>query len=194
MSYPALAVLLFAASVPTVIISTASAATADASKSFDELRAEINASPQAYGDPFYDQVRNTLHVTVAHPESLKGMRGVHPSRINNGEALGAQGAVSVEVDNVKYSHDDLKRVMDQISTVQPWASDVNALLATWGIDPKVDKVQVGLTRVTPAIAKEASTLFGDKVEIVARSRDKGAEKVTKLTSSPKIVKVAAGTR
>jgi hypothetical protein len=74
--------------------------------------------------------------------------------------------------------------------LQPWASDIKALLATWGVDPNADKVQVGLTRVTPAIANEASTLFGDRVELVTRSRDKSADKVTKLASPPKIVKVS----
>jgi hypothetical protein len=190
MSYPVVAALLFAANVPTAISSTASGATTESIISFDELRATINASPQAYGDPFYDAAGNTLHVTVAHSEAMKDGRILRPSRIANGEALGRHGTVDVEIDNVKYSHADLKRVVNQISSVQPWASDVKAVLATWGIDPKADKVQVGLTRVTPDIANEASALFGDKVELVTRSRDRSADKVTKLASPPKIVKVA----
>ncbi|MEV4150836.1 hypothetical protein AB0J40_44780 [Amycolatopsis sp. NPDC049691] len=184
--YLAIAALLFAANVPTAAASTATTGAI----SFDELRATINASPQAYGDPFYDEAGNTLHVTVAHPEATKEGRVLRASRIANGEALGVRGTVGVEVDTVKYSHADLKRVVDRIPTVQPWASDVKAVLATWGIDPKADKVQVGLTRVTPDIANEASALFGDKVELVTRSRDKSADKVTKLASPPKIVKVA----
>ncbi|MBE1493988.1 hypothetical protein H4696_001088 [Amycolatopsis lexingtonensis] len=186
-----LALLLVAASCPTTAILTTSTASAASSTPFGELRAEINASPQAYGDPFYDQSTNTLHVTMAHPEALKGTPALRSSDDVDGEALGARQNVAIEVDSVKYSHEELKRVMDQISTTQPWTSDVKASLATWGIDPKADKVEVGLTQVTPAIAQEASALFGDKVELVTRSRDKSADKITKLSGLPKVVKIAS---
>ena len=188
-SYSVISALLFVAINSTATISTASAETIDPAVSFKSLQTEINASPQAYGDLYYDSSRSTLHVAVAHSAALQNSSAIHSSRIQNGEVLGTRGTVNVEVDDVKYSHDDLKRVMDQVATLQPWASDVKDLLATWGIDPKTDKVEVGLTQLTPAIANEASAAFGDKVELVARSRDRAADKITKLAGPPKIVKV-----
>jgi hypothetical protein len=129
---------------------------------------------------------------MAHPEILKGVPAPRSLGKVDGEALGARENVAVEVDSVKYSHEELKRVMDQISTTQRWTSDVKASLATWGIDPKADKVEVGLTQVTPAIVQEASALFGDKVELVTRSRDKnamgppGQERLDRLHRRPRV--------
>ncbi|MEV5718168.1 hypothetical protein AB0L41_30140 [Amycolatopsis mediterranei] len=159
--------------------------------SIQDFEVRVQQDSTEYGGIFYDHASNILHVAVTSRSfgrlvpSLNGVRAVR----------GAAGAAfantqsAVQYDQVKYSQSELQDVARLITRQQPWASDVKPVLATWGVDPAANNVQVGVTKLTPELRQEAAATFGDKVTLVQQARDKASIKMTPVSAKPKAVRV-----
>lgn len=64
----------------------------------------------------------------------------------------------------------LLSVMARVKTAEPWASVSNASLDSWGIDPKIGKVTIGVDAVTPALSTAAHQAFGELAELYVGTR------------------------
>ncbi|MGH7912976.1 MAG: hypothetical protein ACREQM_11385 [Candidatus Dormibacteraceae bacterium] len=84
-----------------------------------------------------------------------------------------------------YSLFELQSVLAQIPTAQPWASLAGPLLASWGIDVAANRVDVGLTQVTPTLTAAAVRQFGGSVELQQQARPRSElRRVARSTSTP----------
>jgi hypothetical protein len=70
--------------------------------------------------------------------------------------------------------------MNDVPKRQPWASEAKPLLTSWGIDPHLNKVRVGITEITPRLTDLAKATFGDMVVLVQETQPRLASKKTRL--------------
>jgi hypothetical protein len=64
----------------------------------------------------------------------------------------------------------LDAVLARVTTAQPWATDVSQSLVSWGIDPKLHLVSIGLTSITPRDLKDAQQAFGSLARLSVEPR------------------------
>lgn len=159
--------------------------------SIQDFQVRVQQDPTEFGGMFYDHTSNTLHIAV----TSRSYDRLAPSLDSVRAVRGAAGAAfadaqsAVRYDQVEYSQAELQDTARSITTQQPWASDVKPVLATWGIDPAANSVQVGVTKLTPELRQEAAAAFGGKVTLVQQARDKAAIKITPVSAEPKAVRV-----
>jgi hypothetical protein len=55
----------------------------------------------------------------------------------------------------------LQAVAAKVITVQPWARDAGDNLIEWYVDPRIQKVVIGLERITPILRADAREAFGN---------------------------------
>jgi hypothetical protein len=71
------------------------------------------------------------------------------------------------------------------------ATKAKASLTLWGIDPRTDKVVIGLTHITAALRAAAAKQFGNTVELVTEGRAQRDIARFKLPRPPKIVHITS---
>lgn len=70
----------------------------------------------------------------------------------------------------------LDAVLSKIETAQPWRTDVGSQLVSYGIDPGRHAVVVGVEAITPTIAADSRSAFGDLVELQVTPRPRLASR------------------
>jgi len=63
----------------------------------------------------------------------------------------------------KHSTADLQQIESQIPTREPFATAVKSSLSSFGLDPSVNKVRVGVISITPEIQAAAKATYGNDV-------------------------------
>lgn len=120
------------------------------------LQKIVRASPQRYAGVAVDPETGAVRVYVRRSEQKTAEKEM--------------ARFEVMLAPVVRSQADLESVFAQITTRQPWASIVRDRISAWYINPRTNKVTVGLTSVTEAARASAKASFGDTVEVVPMER------------------------
>lgn len=75
------------------------------------------------------------------------------------------GAWRVVLQPVQHSLAELDVVRQQVSTDPEWQAVAGKLISKWYIDVRNNQVAVGVTELTPEVARTATRLFGDTVRL-----------------------------
>lgn len=163
---------------PTV----AAAASAEAPMSAAQLNTIAQENPKSFAGVYIDK-SNVVHVEV--------VPGIDRTTLSEMRQAAMQStSTKIVLDTVPRSEAQLRAVMSQVTTKQPWAGDVAKILSSWSIDPVTDKVAIGLTEVTPQLQQEARRVFGDMVVLHRQDRFSALDNVIKV-KNPRIVHVDA---
>jgi hypothetical protein len=80
---------------------------------------------------------------------------------------------------------DLHQVMDRVPATLPGA-------VVWYVDPRQDRVVVGLPTVTAADRRAATAAFGDRVQVITHEQPRSMVGSAVPGSPPKVVRIGAG--
>ena len=83
------------------------------------------------------------------------------------EVMRAAGA-RVGIVSAAYSMTELRAVEVRIPSSAAFAR--RNVLSSWGVDPATNRVEVGVTRISPELEAEVRNLFGDIVHLNVKSR------------------------
>jgi hypothetical protein len=182
--------LSLVAAVAAVVMSANVAAAAPPPRTIAEsdLQHYVDLNQDQFGGIYLDADSHTVHVNVTSAVTI--MASHYLQGFGSITATDqSRGAMSIHVQRVPYSTAQLNTVMKEITTRQPWADQSKSVLISWGVDPRTDKVLVGLTAVTPELRAAAAQAFGDTVALTQADRLKFAVKKTTLDRPLKTAEV-----
>jgi hypothetical protein len=147
----------------------------------------VNRDPQRYAGVVVDEAAHTVRVYVRAGEQttatadLAGLRAPAAT----GERL------AVQLVPVRRSQAELDTVFRQVTSRQPFAASIQDRLTQWYVDPRTNRVVVGLTSVTDEARAAAAAAFGDAVAVVAADRhDTMSRRITVPSGDLKVVTAA----
>lgn len=144
----------------------------------------VNRSPQRYAGVVVDEAARTVRVYVRGSEQTAARADLADLPVP--AAAGAR--LAVQLMPVQRSQAELDEVFRQITTRQPFAASVKDRLTQWYVDPRTNRVMVGLTAVTDEARTAAQAAFGDAVAVVAAERhDTMSLRITVPASELKVV-------
>lgn len=130
------------------------------------LTSIVNRSPQRYAGLAVDEAAGTVQVYVRGAERAAAATDLAALP----EPASAAPELEIKLVPVQRSQAELDTIFRQITTSQPFAASVEDSLSRWYVDPRTNRVVVGLTTVTEQARAAAKTAFGDAVEVVAAER------------------------
>jgi hypothetical protein len=157
--------------------------------SVSALQSYLDRKPGEFGALYLDNRSHTVYVNVVsggQPAAIQDLG----RQVAADSAVGRGAQLRVAVRQVRYSQSQLSATMAAVTDRQPWVSIARPVLATWGIDPRSDKVIIGLTQITPLVAAAAHTTFGDEVSLVRQQRPQLAIGLTALPPGYRTVKLS----
>lgn len=154
-----------------------------------QVQQYVNAHPTELGGMYVDSTTRQVFLNLP-PTAEQANENAVGSMLATPQADGWR----LELRRVQYTTAQLARVMSDITTAQPWASQSKKVLATWGVNARLDRVLVGVTTLTPQLRQAAARAFGDAVVLVQAQRPQFAEQVTKVHGAVKTVTARPGSR
>lgn len=132
----------------------------------------IKAQPDEFAGMEADPATHTLKVYLPGAHARQALDRISTlARSDRGDLQWRLRFSSVDR-SLRQLNDTMARVTSQ----QPWASLAKDALSVWYVDPTINKVHVGVTTLTPALASAAAEAFGDSVQLVQQERPVTANK------------------
>ncbi|WP_412734350.1 S1 family peptidase [Krasilnikovia sp. MM14-A1259] len=163
----------------------------------------VTSAPHRFAGVAVDEAARTVDVFV--PSGEQARAGTDLSTLPT--LAPAAPRLTVRLVPVPRSQAELDTVFGQISARQPWASAARGRISAWYVNPRSNKVTVGLSEITDAMRAAARATFGDAVELtrmeqhhsmagqaVVRTGRLRAHSVAALRSAPEPAAAAAPTR
>ncbi|OLF16500.1 hypothetical protein [Actinophytocola xanthii] len=151
----------------------------------DELVNVVEGDDDAFGGVYFDEDADLLHVNVvdhAKDSALEKIRNA--IRVDSG----ARNAVNVVVHEVPYSTAELRAVMVEFTTSEHWVSRTAGTRTSWSIDPRHNRVAVGVTVVEGTLEADVSREFGDRIVLYREERLHHPRLVTPLAPGTRIIR------
>jgi len=169
-----------------------------AKNSVSTVHAFVRSHPAYFGGSYEDDATRTVYVLTTAGNAVEQQEG-ELAKIAGAKPSAAADPGSerwtVVTKPAKYTMASLNAVKDRItSSTSSFAEQAGNHLTTWYADPVSDTVHVGVTKVTPALRAAAKAEFGDEVTLVQEARHQSMDKLTPVSSTPRIVTETAGAK